>query len=409
MRKIVPRLITLLVATLAGLGCAEIIARRTYGEGFNVLVDPYEDHSYRPFLKYEQPWGEGKYRFYTNSLGWKDSRPDRVVAKRTSLTRIVFLGDSFAEGLGYEQERTLSGVAERALNASSRRYEVLNGGRTSYSPLLEYQRLKKFLAGGYHADGVVLLYDVSDVEDEIYYSSRYQFSPTGEPLRFRGWRYQPFLRALYNHSALVRSVRRLPQDLRSAFAFRQAEAATPAPQPEIPAALRPGAGPLSSRRLAELPEWVYPLLRQNWMDHPPSLAGWAEEGLQSSFRNLLRIQRLTRAHGIRFLIVIYPVPQMLYNREDPAYYAVLRRSFPRWFADRELLYGTQPAPRVTEYQRRMHRFCSAHGIQLVDLIPEFQRFPEWHRLFIPGDIHFNDRGNRLAGLRIAEALRKPAV
>jgi hypothetical protein len=45
---------------------------------------------------------------------------------------------------------------------------------------------------------------------------------------------------------------------------------------------------------------------------------------------------------------------------------------------------------------------------VATLIPELQSTPEWHRLFIPGDIHFNDRGHRLAGLRIAAALRAPA-
>ncbi|HEX9945111.1 MAG TPA: SGNH/GDSL hydrolase family protein [Thermoanaerobaculia bacterium] len=401
MKPAVLRFATSLVATLVALGLAELVARRTYGEGFNVLVDPYEDHSYRPFLEYEQPWGEGKYRFYTNSLGWKDSRPDRVVQKRTALTRVVFLGDSFTEGLGYKQEKTLTGFTERDLNTGGRRWEVLNGGRVSYSPLLEYQRLKKFLAAGYHTDVVVVLHDVSDVEDELYYSSRYQFSETGEPLRFRGWNYHPFLRALYNHSALVRSVRRAASPPPGA----------PAPDRvrEVPPDLRPGAGPISSRRLVELSDWAYRALRQNWTAHPPSLAGWAEEGLQSSFRNLLRIQRLTREHGVRFLIVIYPVPQMLYTSEDPRYYAVLKRTFPTWFTDREAFYGTRPSPRVSEYQRRMHRFCREHGIQLVDLIPEFQRVPEWHRLFIPGDVHFNERGNRLAGLRIAVALRKPTA
>ncbi|PYQ56611.1 MAG: hypothetical protein DMF53_24975 [Acidobacteria bacterium] len=155
------RLLTVLVTAVIGLGLAELVARRTYGEGFDILIDPYEDHSYRPFLEYEQIWGGRKIHFYTNSLGWKDDRPDRVITKRPDRERIVFLGDSFTEGLGYVQPETLSGVAERELNAAGRPCEVLNGGRASYSPLLEYQRLKKFLAAGYHADTVVLLYDVS--------------------------------------------------------------------------------------------------------------------------------------------------------------------------------------------------------------------------------------------------------
>lgn len=401
------RLLMVLVTTVIGLGLVELVARKTYGEGFNVLIDPYEDHSYRPFLEYEQVWENRTIRFYTDSLGWKDDRPDRVVARRPDRERIVVLGDSFAEGLGYVQSETLSGVAERELNAAGRRCEVLNGGRASYSPLLEYQRLKKFLAAGYHTDTVVLLYDVSDAEDELYYTSRYQFSATGEPERFRGWNYQPWLRALYNHSALVRSLRRMTQDSEDAVTH-------PGPQEaeshEVPPDFAPGAPPISARRLVELSPWAYGVLRANWTAHPASLAGWAEDGLRSSFANLQRIQRLTREHGIRLLIVIYPIPQMLYTREDPAYYALLKRTFPKGFADRETIYGTRPGPMETAYERRVRDFCRRQGIELLDLIPEIQDTPEWHRLYIPGDVHFNDLGHRLAGRRIAEALmRKPGA
>ena len=398
------RLLTVLVTAVIGLGLAELVARRTCGEGFDIRIDPYEDHSYRPFLEYEQIWGGRKIHFYTNSLGWKDDRPDRVIAKRPDRERIVFLGDSFTEGLGYVQPETLSGVAERELNAAGRRCEVLNGGRASYSPLLEYQRLKKFLAAGYHADTVVLLYDVSDAEDELFYSSRYQFSATGEPERFRGWNYQPWLRALYNHSALVRSLRRMTQDSEGTITHAGPQEAR---AHEVPPDLAPGAPPISARRLFELSPWVYGLLRANWTAHPASLAGWAEDGLRSSFANLQRIQRLTREHGIRLLIVIYPIPPMLYTREDPAYYAVVKRTFPKWLKDREAIYGTRPGPVETEYERRVRDFCRRQEIELLDLIPEFERNPEWHTLYIPGDIHFNERGHRLAARRIVEALRKP--
>jgi len=396
------RLLTVLMTTAIGLGLAEIVARLTYGEGFNMLVDPYEDHSYRPFLEYEQVWGDRTIHFHTNSLGWKDGRPGRVIVKRPDRERIVVLGDSFAEGLGYVQEQTLGGVIERTLNAAGRRCEVLNGGRSSFSPILEYQRLKRFLAAGYHTDTVVLLYDVSDAQDEIFYASRYQLSAKGEPERFRGWCYHPGLRSLYNHSALARRLRRMT--------LAPGTVTHPGPQDardhRVPPDFAPGAPPISARRLLELSPWAYGVLRASWTAHPASLAGWAEDGLRAGFANLQRIQRLTREHGIRLLIAIYPIPQMLYTREDPAYYAVLKRTFPQGFADREVLYGSRPGPVETVYERRVQDFCRRQGIELLDLIPEIEHTLEPHRLYIPGDIHFNDQGHRFVGLRIAEALRE---
>jgi lysophospholipase L1-like esterase len=416
MKRLARRLALSLAATAVALLGAEVAARRTYGEGFNMLVDPYEEHIYRPFLEYEQTSGDRKLRFYTNSLGWKDERPDRVVEKRPPGARVVFLGDSFVEGLGVPQKDTLSGVAQRALDASGTRLEVLNGGRSSFSPILEYQRLKRFLQAGYETDMVVLLYDVSDVQDELYYRGRYLFAPDGEPLRISGRKNNPVLRAVYNESALVRSLSRLPEQLRALRSGDGGGGGDIRPGAQVakaPEKLPPGyfrdPKPISAGQLQALPSAAFSALRANWMAHPPSLQGWAGEGLSASFGHILRAKRLADSRQIEFLLVIYPWPQLLYTRDDPQYYRVLQQTFGHWMEEREAIYGRSPAPVVSEYQRRMHRFCRDNGIPLLDLIPAFQAVPEWHRLFIPGDVHFNEAGSRLAGLRIAEAIRRAGI
>lgn len=396
MNRTALKVTTSLTATVLGLAGAELVARRTYGEGFKMVVDPYEDHSYRPLLSYDQPWAGRAVRLYTNSLGWKSDRPDVKVAKKSPLTRVVFLGDSFAEGLGCRQEHTASGFAERALNREARRFEVLNGGRASYSPLLEYQRLKKLYQAGYEADHVVVFFDLSDAQDEIQYARRYRFAADGEPERFAGLRYQPLLRALYNQSALVRSVRRsvgsepglVPQG--SVLAIEE---------------LSQDAPPMSVERMLTLSPAAFNTLRGNWVGHGPSLTGWAQEGLRLSFESLHRIDRLTKAHRSRLYVVVYPWPQLLYQREDPAYLATLERKFPRWFGYRRALLGTRPAPRVSAYRSRALDFCHRAGIEVIDLFPDFERVADWHRLFLTGDVHWNEAGSRLAGERIAAAIR----
>jgi hypothetical protein len=136
-------LLTTAVSLAGSIALAEAVARRTYGEGFESRVDPYVDHAYRPLVEFPHRWGGRVVPLHTNSLGWKDERPGHRVARSAApRKRVVFLGDSFAEGLGYPQEQTLSGVAQRRLGSG---FEVLNGGQASYSPLLEYQRLKRFL------------------------------------------------------------------------------------------------------------------------------------------------------------------------------------------------------------------------------------------------------------------------
>jgi lysophospholipase L1-like esterase len=402
MRRIKPvllRLAVVLGTALPLLGIAEWVARRTYGEGFAVLVDVQEDHSYRPMGEYEHSWGGRTIPLYTNSLGWKDARPGRVVEKEPAGERIVFLGDSFTEGVGFPQEETVSGLVGRALGPG---FEVENAGRISYSPLLEYQRLKKFFRSGHRAGTVVLLHDISDVLDELGYGARYQFAADGEPERFRGMRYQPLMRWVYNHSALVRALRRA--------AGSEAPAATPPESvrsidpADLRAILFPASGIISKEAFLAIHPAAHKVLRANWMGHPPSLNGWAREGLASSFGNLLRIRKLAAAHGARLLVVIYPWPQHLYTREDPALYAALEERFPGWFYEREFIYGKNPGPRVSVYQREIERFCRANGIPFLDLTPDFAAAPDWPGLFFAGDVHFDAPGNRLSAEKIAERL-----
>lgn len=395
------KLATVLVSCAAALGLGEALARRTYGEGFRMLVDAREDHSYRPLLDYEQTNAGRTIRFYTNSLGWKDGGPGRVVEKRPDRPRIVFLGDSFTEGLGVAYEHTVPAVVEHSLQAAGHRVEALNGGRASYSPLLEYKRLQRFFEEGYRADVVVVLFDLSDVQDEILYSARYDFSETGEPLRLRGWRNHPLARGLYNRSALMRSLSRLAQGGSSA----PGTVAAPA-KGEIPAELRPDGPPIPPERILTMPPLAFRSLRSNWTGHRRSLDGWVKEGFRSSFANLERLERLASAHGARLLVVLYPWPQMLYTREDSATYAVLRRTFQEFYADRELVVGTRPAPVVSEYQTRMGRFCRERGFPVLDLVPTFQKDPDWVRLYIPGDVHWNERGCRFVGTRIAREVER---
>jgi lysophospholipase L1-like esterase len=375
------RLATAALATLLGLAVAEALARGVYAEDFLVLVDPYEGHPYRPGQELRQTWGQSVYTVCTNSLGWKDRCPGRQVALDASpRTRVVLLGDSFTEGIGFPEERTVSGFAGAALEDG---FEVLNGGRVSYSPILELQRLKRFFAAGHRADVVVLLLDLSDVQDEVSYSSRYLFAADGEPLRFQGGPYGLFWRGLYNHSALARGLKRRIE--------REQEA-------------EPGAGvlpasdsPLTARDLLALPAGAQALLRSCWMFHPPSLEGWVQEGFRSLAANVGRIQRLAGAHGARLLVVIYPWPHLLGTRDDPGRCRALRARSPERVQGKEL---------ASEYRRRIGELCRSRSLPLLDLTPDFQRAPRREELFLPGDVHFSEAGNRLAGERIAAAVRR---
>ncbi len=98
-------------------------------------------------------------------------------------------------------------------------------------------------------------------------------------------------------------------------------------------------------------------------------------------------------HRVRskFLAVLFPVRMQVSARE----WSLLRRYFS---LDAERFDLTRP-------NRRILAFCGSHGVRCFDLLPAFIRDYETHEAPLyrsRGDMHFNDRGQALAGRGLAE-------
>ena len=109
-----------------------------------------------------------KYQIITNSLGFRDSKL-REIIKITKNRRIVFIGDSFTEGVGLDYEKTFVGIIDNVF--SKKNIEVLNAAVQSYSPKIYYRKIKYLIEieKVLFTDLVVFI-DISDIEDEaIYY------------------------------------------------------------------------------------------------------------------------------------------------------------------------------------------------------------------------------------------------
>jgi lysophospholipase L1-like esterase len=82
--------------------------------------------------------------------------------------RVLFVGDSFTEGVGLPWEKTFVGKVQTSLAPSG--VEVLNAGVNSYCPLLIKHRLRELIEKqGLELDRVVVLIDISDVLQELQY------------------------------------------------------------------------------------------------------------------------------------------------------------------------------------------------------------------------------------------------
>ena len=107
------------------------------------MVNDYYHHSFAPNVNTYDIWGSFKYKFITNSLGFKDST-NRVINLQNSLTkRILINGDSFIEGIGFKYEDTFLGLLDKHL--TKKNIEVLNAGVASQSPRIYLSKIKYLL------------------------------------------------------------------------------------------------------------------------------------------------------------------------------------------------------------------------------------------------------------------------
>ena len=129
----------------------------------------YFHHTLKANVKTKSYWGDIEYNTCTNSQGFR-IRCEKKNDKKNSYN-IIFLGDSFTEGLGLNYEKTFVGLYEEFSNNA-----VLNMGVTSYSPIIYLNKIKYFLAQGLKIDSVIVFIDISDIDDEANYYIKCQES-----------------------------------------------------------------------------------------------------------------------------------------------------------------------------------------------------------------------------------------
>jgi lysophospholipase L1-like esterase len=323
--------------------------------------DAYLHHTLRP-NSHAMLYGRNRRErtaYYVNSLGYRDGSC-RVVRHRTDAqARVLVLGDSFTEGLGVDNAATFASSLESRFAAAGRRVEVLNGGVMSYFPELYYRKLMQFLNSGYVTDVVVVMMDITDVNDASRnYGPWGGFSP--EELRqeevgsyarigraavsyYEDWEwktaYPRALRVLRNLPELVRTARDDPW--KNVLKEWDLGPTTP----------HAGAG--------------------QWTEDKYFHEDWVQVGIKRCQEQIIKIRDVCGTNGLRMALAIYPHPAQLNSPRRPS-----------------------------RQQEIFGEWCRAQHIVLFDLYPGFQRQKSWREFFLRGDTHWNERGHGL----IAELL-----
>jgi lysophospholipase L1-like esterase len=322
---------------------------RGWGTRFRIK-HPVFHHTLLPMYDGKGVWGSRIYPVRTNSLGFVDAHPRRV-EKESAKPRIVFMGDSFTEGLGLPWEQTFVGLVSQSMPNS----EVLNAAVVSYSPTTYYRKLKWLIDEGYAFDHAVVMVDLSDVHDETLYIERDGVVshradvPKVEPRRLRSFIQEHFwltsfsLRTILtggtlNAPARGRDVFNIP---RGAWTYKREDPAT---------------------RKAYEPMGIDEAINKSkqWMD---------------------RTFALLQKRGIKLTVGVYPWPAQLFHQD-----------------------------RESAQRRIWESWCAGKCENFIDAFPEFfeqkdRLGPGWYEaLFIPDDVHFSQEGNRIVAEKIIRVL-----
>lgn len=134
------------------------------------VAHPVYGHTFPPNYEGDEQWGTTRNNVVTNSLGFKDAT-SREVPLRPDRKRVLFVGDSFTEGVGVPYEETFVGLGSAFPNL-----DVLNAGVSDYGPSVYYLKTKYLLDLGLQVNEIIVYVDISDVADE---AVSYRFDANG--------------------------------------------------------------------------------------------------------------------------------------------------------------------------------------------------------------------------------------
>jgi len=286
-------------------------------------------------------WGPRACPYRTNSLGFRDATV-REVPLVSSGRRILFMGDSFTEGVGVPWDETFVGLTAKALQP--RGVEVLNGAVSLYSPTI-YERKTRFLLEdvGLRFDEEVVFIDISDILDETAYRLDAD-----------------------DHVVLTGMVRRRAEQAAERWGAGRAPGAV-----QAVGRFLDGHTLLLARGWDAVAGRLEPLhYGAGWTFDASLMAEYGQAGLARARERMDALAALLARRGIRLTVAVYPWPDQVLMRDRASLQA---RVWKEW-ADR-------------------------HGAAFIDYFPVFiTDLPPREtvrRYYIRGDVHWNEAGHRL--------------
>jgi hypothetical protein len=304
--------------------------------------NPYYHHALRANVNTFAMMNGVKYKLYTNSLGFKDASC-RDISKESGNKRIIFIGDSFTEGISLPYEKTFVGIIDKVLK--TRNTEVLNAGVMSYSPKLYYFKIKHIIeVEKIKFNQLAVFIDMSDIHDEIIYK---EFIPGSDMAENKLEHYVK--EYSIRHSVIFNLVSRLINRV-IPYKYDNSELAAIKFQMQY----------------ETLDNYLYNL--SGWYADE-NYQKWGRDGFKLASYYMSELISLCKNNGIEVIIAVYPWPRQVDERNPENNHVLLWKEF----ADK-------------------------NRIKFINLYPIFMSStPEKviDQYYLRNDFHFNEAGNSL--------------
>ncbi|MFW5820928.1 MAG: hypothetical protein ACOCWA_06540 [Bacteroidota bacterium] len=329
-----------------------IFIPRSY-QSFRVK-DPWYHHGILPRKAEVTNWGQKYYRFYSNSLGFRDDTI-RSIELDSDKKRILFLGDSHTEAVGIPYEKSFAGILKK--EASQKGIDILNAAVVSYSPRIHFLKAQYLInQKGLDVDEIFIFIDMSDLNNEIAYEN---FKPRNKNY-IKTFLLKSF-KKLSENSIISHLIDQSLKNIRNRF-FMKNMAASDNANLELYATFFSefdDAGLLNDPNFHHVSRW---LDNEEFRD-------LALYSLELGQENIRKLKELCESSGIELTLSVHPWPEQILNRDT-----------------------------TNLYTQSWEKFCLSNDIGFINMFPLFINHENpvltAEHNYIPEDNHWNENGHR---------------